>query len=44
MGYKSSHEFYDALSDPATNLIVEQSGNKRADDIILLGAHYDTVH
>ncbi len=44
MGYKSSHECYDAIGDQATNLIVEQSGSKRADEIILLGAHYDTVY
>lgn len=43
MGYESSRERYDALGDQATNLIVEQTGNKRADEIILLGAHYDTV-
>ncbi len=43
MGYTSSHECYDAIGDQATNLIVEQSGSKRADEIILLGAHYDTV-
>ncbi len=44
MGYNSSHECYDALGDHATNLIVEQPGTKRADEIILLGAHYDTVY
>lgn len=44
MGYHSSHECYDAIGDQATNLIVEQSGSKRADEIILLGAHYDTVY
>jgi len=44
MGYKSSQECYDAIGDRATNLIVEKSGNKRADEIILLGAHYDTVY
>ncbi len=44
MGHKSSHECYDAIGDQATNLIVEQSGSKRADEIILLGAHYDTVY
>ncbi len=43
MGFKSSRETYDALGDQATNLIVEQTGNKRANEIILLGAHYDTV-
>jgi len=44
MGYKSWQECYDALGDQATNLVVEQSGSKRADEIILLGAHYDTVY
>ena len=44
MGYKSSHECYDAIGDQAINLIVEQSGSKRDDEIILLGAHYDTVY
>lgn len=44
MGFKSSQECYDAIGDQATNLIVEQSGTKRADEIILLGAHYDTVY
>jgi hypothetical protein len=44
MGYQSSHECYDAIGDQATNLIVEQSGSKRADEIILLGAHDDTVY
>ena len=44
MGYQSLHECYDAVGDQATNLIVEQSGSKRADEILLLGAHYDTVY
>ena len=39
-----SRECYDALGNLATNLIVEQPGTKRADEIILLGAHYDTVY
>ena len=43
MGYKSSRECYDALGLEATNLIIEQTGHKLADEIILLGAHYDTV-
>lgn len=43
MGYSNDRECYDALGDEATNLIVEQPGSKRADEIILLGAHYDTV-
>ena len=43
MGYSIAEETYDALGNVATNLIVEQPGNKRSDDIVLLGAHYDTV-
>lgn len=43
MGFHVSRECYDAIGDQATNLIVEKAGGKRADEIILLGAHYDTV-
>lgn len=43
MGYKSTRECFDALGDQATNLIVEVPGSKRADEILVLGAHYDTV-
>lgn len=43
MGYVNTRECYDAIGDEATNLIVEQPGTKRADEIVLLGAHYDTV-
>lgn len=42
--YENSREYYDALGDQATNLIVEQRGTTRADEIIVLGAHYDTVY
>jgi len=44
MGYRIAREHFDAIGDQATNLIVEQSGSKRAEEIILLGAHYDTVY
>lgn len=43
MGYEVEEETYYALSDVATNLIVQQPGTSRASEIILLGAHYDTV-
>ncbi|GAA5511047.1 M28 family metallopeptidase [Novipirellula caenicola] len=43
MGYTIQRETYDAEGDEATNLIVEQPGTKRAEEIVLLGAHYDTV-
>lgn len=44
MGLSNSRECYDALGNQATNLIVERTGTTRADEIILLGAHYDTVY
>lgn len=43
MGFHVRHETFDALNDSATNLVVEQTGAKRAEEIVLLGAHYDTV-
>ncbi len=43
MNYSIDRETYTALGDEATNLIVQRSGKKRADEIVLLGAHYDTV-
>jgi len=43
MEYSHSRECHDAMGDEATNLIVECPGTKRADEIVLLGAHYDTV-
>lgn len=43
MGYRNDRECYDAVGDEATNLIVEHPGTKRPDEIVLLGAHYDTV-
>lgn len=43
MGYRSRREVYDALGDEATNVIVEQQGGNRAAEILVLGAHYDTV-
>ncbi len=43
MGYEVAQEHFDALGDQATNLIIQRSGTKRADEIILLGAHYDTI-
>lgn len=43
MGYEVAEEHYDAIGDRATNLIVQQAGGKRNDEIVLLGAHYDTV-
>ena len=48
MGYSVAAETYDALGDEATNLMVETPGknslnSKSSREIILLGAHYDTI-
>ena len=43
MQHEVRDEVYDALGDQARNLVVEKMGTRRPDDIILLGAHYDTV-
>lgn len=43
MGYSVREEAYEALGREATNLIVEIPGGRRSQDIVLLGAHYDTV-
>ncbi|MEM8944931.1 MAG: M28 family peptidase [Planctomycetota bacterium] len=42
IGYAVSEETYDAIGEEATNLIVETPGERRANEIVLLGAHYDT--
>lgn len=42
IGYLVAEETYDAIGDEATNLIVETPGGKKPDEIVLLGAHYDT--
>lgn len=43
MGHSIERETYNAIGDTATNLIVQRPGAKRPDEIIVLGAHYDTV-
>ncbi len=43
MGYSVDEEPFEALGDDARNLIVERKGGKRAEQTVLLGAHYDTV-
>ncbi|QDU77962.1 Aminopeptidase YwaD precursor [Bremerella volcania] len=42
MGYEVREETYESSDGPATNLVVEIPG-KSARDVIVLGAHYDTV-
>ena len=43
MGFDIELERYDALGDEATNLVVHRQGRRKADEIVVLGAHYDTV-
>ena len=43
MDYLVKDENYDVGGIDATNLVVERAGSKQADEIVLLGAHYDTV-
>lgn len=42
-GWSVQRELYDAMGDEATNLVVEKAGTKRPAEVVLLGAHYDTV-
>lgn len=43
MGCEVRDETYEAMGEPASNLIVETAGDAEADRIVLLGAHYDTI-
>lgn len=43
MSYQASRQNYDAGRCVATNVIVERRGETRPDEIVILGAHYDTV-
>lgn len=43
MGFSVERELFEALGVEATNLVVHRPGTNRHDEIVLLGAHYDTV-
>ncbi len=43
MGYEVREETYESSDGPATNLIVEIEGTQATNEVIVLGAHYDTV-
>lgn len=43
MDWQISEETYDALGEQATNLCVQQPGTHSPDQVVLLGAHYDTT-
>lgn len=44
MGMTVKQECYGAFGDNAINLVVDIMGTKRSDEVVLLGAHYDTVY
>jgi Zn-dependent M28 family amino/carboxypeptidase len=43
MGFAVRRETFSVLGDEASNLIVEKQGMRRSEQLILLGAHYDTI-
>jgi Zn-dependent M28 family amino/carboxypeptidase len=43
MGYTVERQTYEAMNAQCTNLIVEIPGTDKDDEIVVLGAHYDTV-
>jgi hypothetical protein len=43
MGFAVVAESFDALGDPAVNLVIESRGSSRPAEVVVLGAHYDTI-
>lgn len=43
MGFEVRRETYESADGPAVNLVVERPGTRQGSDVVLLGAHYDTV-
>lgn len=43
MKYDVSEEYFETSQGTAFNLVTEHAGNRRPSEIVLLGAHYDTV-
>jgi Zn-dependent M28 family amino/carboxypeptidase len=43
IGYAVERQNYNARGQPTANLIAEIPGSQRSDEIVVLGAHYDTV-
>lgn len=42
-GYDVQRQTYEVKGRPCVNLIAERKGTKTADDIVLIGAHYDSA-
>lgn len=43
VGYEPKKQNYEVSGKTCSNIEVEITGNKKADEIIIIGAHYDTV-
>ncbi|GAA4432380.1 M28 family peptidase [Bremerella cremea] len=43
MGHEVREEPYESVDGPAMNLVVEIAGSEPSQEIVVLGAHYDTV-
>lgn len=43
-GYSISRHSYEVMGEECQNLEVEVSGKGRSDELVIIGAHYDSVH
>ncbi len=43
LGYSVDRQTYDVNGSQVANLVAECAGRRRADEVVILGAHYDTV-
>jgi Zn-dependent M28 family amino/carboxypeptidase len=43
IGETVERQWYEAQNQRTCNLVIERTGTKRRDEIVILGAHYDTV-
>jgi len=43
LGYYVDRHVYDVDASQVANLVAERPGTRRPDDVVILGAHYDTV-
>lgn len=43
LGYCVDRHLYDVDGSHVANLVAERPGTRRADDVVIVGAHYDTV-
>src|ERR1700732_4623831 len=43
IGETVERQWYESQNQRTCNLVIERTGTKRHDEIVILGAHYDTV-